>query len=99
MAIEPIVQLSRLERISGAGGAAQTQDATLFKSIFEQSIQNVIDSDSVVAADAQALVTGDTDDLHTLAIDQTKAQLSISLMVQMRNRFMDAYNELMRISL
>ncbi|MBE7008677.1 MAG: flagellar hook-basal body complex protein FliE, partial [Ruminococcaceae bacterium] len=34
-----------------------------------------------------------------LTIASTKAQLSVELMVQLRNKSMEAYNELMRINL
>ena len=103
MFIEP---MNVIDNISGAGGISSPgkTGATgaaegLFKGLFENAVNDVVTSDATVAADVQALTTGQTDDLHTLGIDMAKAQLSISLLVQMRNRFMDSYNELMRMNL
>ena len=105
MFIEPIVPIAPMQRIDGVSplskinGGNETKGISPFKDIFSSLIQDVVDTDKAVAADVQALATGQTDDLHTLGIDQTKAQLSIELMVQLRNRLMDSYNEIMRINL
>ena len=42
---------------------------------------------------------GQTDDAHTEPIAAAKAQLSVELLVQLRNRALEAYNEIMRINL
>ena len=45
------------------------------------------------------LATGQTDDAHTEPIAAAKAQLSVELLVQLRNKALEAYNEIMRINL
>jgi len=45
------------------------------------------------------MATGQLDNPALLTIASTKAQLSVDLLVQLRNKSMDAYNELMRTSL
>ena len=45
------------------------------------------------------LATGQIDDAHTVPIAAAEAQLSVDLLVQLRNKAVEAYNELMRISL
>jgi len=104
MFIEPLERLTRLQPLGSVPAPAQPalgggdSAAGLFRTIIEQSIGDVIATDNAVAVDVRALASGETDDLHTLGIDQAKAQLSLSLLVQMRNRFMESYNELMRIN-
>ncbi|WP_206459640.1 flagellar hook-basal body complex protein FliE [Anaerovorax sp. IOR16] len=73
--------------------------STPFKSIFENAVNNVKDSENQVAMDTEALALGNVDDLHTLGINSTKAYLSVRLLVEMRNKALDAYSELMRINL
>lgn len=70
-----------------------------FKSIFQDAIKNVAETDQKVNADVALLATGQTDDLHSLQIDITKAQISLQMMVQLRNKAMDAYSEVMRMNL
>ncbi len=45
------------------------------------------------------IATGQSDDLHTLMIDTAKADLALSTLVQVRNRALESYNEIMRMSL
>jgi flagellar hook-basal body complex protein FliE len=75
----------------------QNTDSSIFQDIFGQMIKDVVETDQVVAADVQALVTGQTDSLHQLQIDQVKAQLAIELLTQTRNRALEAYNQLMNM--
>lgn len=70
-----------------------------FKNIFEDAVKNVVQTEQNVNSDTALLATGQSDDLHNLQIDITKAQLSLQMMVQLRNRAMDAYSEIMRMNL
>lgn len=70
-----------------------------FKDMFQSAIQNVVQTGEKAAYNEYLLSTGQTQDLHTLTIDSTSAQLSLDLLIQLRNKAMDAYNELMRINL
>lgn len=45
------------------------------------------------------LATGQLDNPAELQIAASKYEMSVSLMVQLRNKGLEAYNELMRISL
>ncbi len=69
-----------------------------FKNVFESAIQDVIDTDRQVNIDAEMLATGQSDNLHQYNIDIAKAQLSVDLLVQLRNKALDAYSEIMRMS-
>ena len=43
--------------------------------------------------------TGQSQDTHSLSIASTKAQISVELMTTIRNRGLEAYNELLRTNL
>ena len=49
-----------------------------------------------VAADqgVQDLITGNTDNLHNVMIQTSEAQLSLELALQLRNKGLEAYNEI-----
>lgn len=70
-----------------------------FQNIFSNLIDNVVQAEEKKVETQYLLNTGQLDDAHTLMIDGTKAQLSVDLLVQLRNKAMDSYNELMRINL
>lgn len=70
-----------------------------FVDVFAKAVDDVRETDAKVVDDVYKLSTGQTDDTHTLSIDSTKAQMSLNLLIQLRNKTMDSYNELMRINL
>lgn len=68
-----------------------------FKSIFEDAFENYVEAENKVEEDIYKLSTGESDDLHNLMINTQQAQVSLDLMIQLRNKALDAYNEIMRM--
>ena len=67
--------------------------------IFGAAVQSVKETDAEKTQMEYLMATGQLDNPAALTIASTKAQLSVQLLVQLRNRALDAYNELMRISI
>lgn len=74
--------------------AQQVEDGQAFGGIFQTAMQQF--NQSQVAADeaVQALVMGEDVALHDVMIQTTEAQLSLELAVQVRNKCLEAYNDL-----
>ncbi len=70
-----------------------------FEDIFKSAVQNVVDTDKELVEGEYLLSTGQIDDAHTVPIAAAKAQLSLEMLIQLRNKALDSYNELMRINL
>lgn len=88
----------------GVGGIKNTssvieEGTSLFKDVFADAVQNVKDTQKNLEDKQYLLATGQIDDAHTIPIALSEAQLSVDLLVQLRNKAVEAYNELMRISL
>ena len=49
--------------------------------------------------DIYNLATGQSDDLHNLMINTKKAEMSLELFVQLRNKAVDAYKELINMGI
>lgn len=64
-----------------------------FSGILSTAISALDDKQAASNEAVQALVTGEADDLHTVMIKTTEAQLSLELAVQMRNKCLEAFNE------
>lgn len=78
---------------------AAPQKTNAFKDIFETAINEARTNEQDLAKVEYLLATGQIDDPHTVTIASTKAQSSIDLLVSLRNRALDAYNELMRMNI
>lgn len=71
------------------------QSDASFTDIFGDLLDNVEDTEAQATAANEALLTGDTDDLHSAMIASQKAEIAVSLAVQIRNKVISAYNEVM----
>lgn len=71
----------------------------MFTDIFQTAVRNVKTTDAQKNEAEYLLATGQLDNPAELTIASTKAQLSVDLLVQLRNKALDAYSELTRISL
>lgn len=99
MTITPIENTqSIVEQIKPAIGKPQTRSVS-FSDVFEKAIENVAETEAVAKHNQVLLATGQADDLHTIMIDASKAELALSMFVQIRNKALDAYNELMKMTL
>jgi flagellar hook-basal body complex protein FliE len=77
------------------GGTADTQKS--FADTLNEAINSVNslqqDSDKAI----QNLATGRTDDVASVMIATEKADIALKLMVQVRNKIIDAYQEVMKM--
>lgn len=65
-----------------------------FGSLFSGLIQNVKDTDAEFTQAQYLLATGQLDNPAQLGIAGYKAEMAVDLLIQLRNRALDAYNEL-----
>ena len=100
----PLGQISGIRPVDQIGGFRQDAVSTAgngmpFKEIFTTAISDLKETEVIANNDATLLALGDIDDLHTLGINATKAYLAERFVVELRNRAMEAYTELMRLNL
>lgn len=96
--IERLGAITPLEQPEQAAKLAAPASESLFSTIFQSAIQNVKDTNSDVEQTQYLLATGQLDNPSTALIAMTKYETSVSLLIQLRNRAMDAYSELTRLS-
>ncbi len=101
MFITPIVKIDSIEQ--AASKAAQPAVGSVltdnpFRSMFNDAINSVRETEGALNDEIYKVATGQTDDLHNAMIASTKANLSIELLVQIRNQALDAYKEIMNTS-
>jgi flagellar hook-basal body complex protein FliE len=70
-----------------------------FGSILAQSIQEVQSAGALARESADRFLSGEGEDLHTVAISAQKAELSMELFLQSRNKLIQAYQEVMRMQI
>ncbi len=61
--------------------------------------ENAAEAQAVKDRDMVNLMLGDTDSLEQMQVNITKAQITTELLVNVKNAAVDAYNEIMRMSI
>ena len=69
-----------------------------FADILNEALGTAAQADAADKESTVELLMGQTDDLSGLMLDMQKAELSLNLALQIRNKIVDAYNEIMRMS-
>lgn len=97
--ITPIKEWGQIRELPSqketAGGAAE---ASLFKDVLNNVVGQVYSTQQDVERKQYLLAAGMLDDAHTLPIAEAKAALSIEVMISLRNKAMESYNELMKMN-
>lgn len=75
--------------------AAQATGTGNFKSVLSDVITNVIETENQTKVDAYNLSIGNMDDMHTMMINTFKAEVALQTMIELRNKMLDAYKEIM----
>ena len=70
---------------------------TGFGEVLKDAISTVNELQKNSNQEIQKLMTGESQDLHTTVIAMQKADLSFQMMMQVRNKIMQAYQEIMRM--
>lgn len=65
-----------------------------FGSLFSELVQNVKETDAEYTQGQYLLATGQLDNPAQVVLAGEKASLAVDLLVQLRNRALDAYNEI-----
>ena len=101
MAINPLTSIitdSLTEKVTSASGAQGEADQG-FSQVLNDVIANAEETDAQTKVDAYNLSIGNMDDMHTMMINMAKADIALQTMVQLRNKALSAYTEVMSTSL
>ena len=103
--IENLVPIQNLTPLAASTPSKDVEESVLgevgesiFGSIFKNAIQNVKGTDAEFSQAQYLLSTGQLDNPATALIAYTKEEVAVNLLIQLRNRAMDAYSELTRMS-
>ena len=97
--IERLQSITRLNGVTPDTAVQNTSDAAgTFGSIFQSAIDYVKETDAAKNEAEYLLATGQLDNPAELTIAATKNQIAVELLVQLRNKALEAYNELKNIS-
>lgn len=83
--------------INALSSASATDSENSFAHILNDAIDQTNETQAANEESNALLLSGSEDSLHTAMIDAQKAELALQLTVQIRNKIIDSYNEIMRM--
>jgi flagellar hook-basal body complex protein FliE len=87
--------VSSAQNISKAEGNAQGESS--FSNIFSEALDFIDQTEAESQAANEAILTGESDDIHTALIASQKAEIAVSYAVEVRNKVVEAYNSIMNM--
>ena len=76
-----------------------TENSPQFSDVFREVFNDVQDTQQQTNIDAVKLMQGEIDDLHTIYNNMTKASIAVETFVAVKNAAVDAYNQVLQISM
>jgi len=99
MRIEPIVTIEPLKSLretQATADASASAAGKSFSKVLEQTVDQVNTLQTEADKLAQDFAAGKLEDLHTVMVAMSKASLALEFTIQVRNKVIEAYQELMR---
>jgi len=97
ISIGPINPNLQLPEVPGARKAEGSGSGEGFGQVLRDAINTTNDLQKQSNQEIEKLMTGETQDLHETMIAVQKADLSFQMMMQVRNKLLQAYQEIMRM--
>jgi flagellar hook-basal body complex protein FliE len=98
-AISGLPSLPSITSVGNAGGSAAPDAAESFGKLVSNGLDNLQETQANADKLATQAATGDLTDLHDYMIASTQASLTTELTVSVRNKAVDAFNEIMRMQI
>ena len=97
-----LLQMSQGNAMAMAAQSAQSASAAplaSFQEFFADAVKQTNDLQQNAGKAQQRLLVGDSDDLHGVMIAMEKAGLAFQLTMSVRNKVIEAYQEVMRMQI
>ncbi|MDR0446849.1 MAG: flagellar hook-basal body complex protein FliE [Oscillospiraceae bacterium] len=101
MALDPIsasiTSLLSPAPVSVKKPEADEAAAGIFSDMLKESFETARATDASDKISSIELLSGQTDDMSGLLLDAQKAEIALNLALQIRNKVLDAYNDIIRM--
>lgn len=94
----PLPSIKSIPSIQGFGENSEGTQKLNFADVLAQSLDQVNQIQNESNEMGKLFAAGKIDDLHTMMIEGEKADLALQFTLQIRNKILDAYNEIMRMN-
>ncbi len=94
--IAPINTVSPIAALARPAATAASQPG-VFQAMLSQSVQSVEQANANSRASVDRFLSGEGEELHHVAMAAQESEISFDLFMQVRNKVVSAYQEIMRM--
>jgi len=88
------------KNVAGISSSLRKQDQNLsFSDVLRQAISDLQQLQRTSTYNNYLLATGQVENLHKIMIDAEKADIALQFTLQVRNKLLEAYQEIMRMQI
>lgn len=95
--IATVSQLPRLQPLAAPQAQPEYQSGVPFAGVLTGVLNGNVEANKSADEAVRALATGEAQDLHTVSLAVAQADLSFRLILELRNRLADAFQEVTRM--
>ncbi len=95
----PISSITPIEMPQVAPAANTAGQPGEFQSALSSAINSIESLQNNAASSVQQFLTGENEELHTTILATQKAELAFEMGLQVRNKVVDAYQEIMKMQM
>lgn len=96
--ITPMTAWEKIGSSTQQNAVRSSDEVELFSDVFRNVVNQVYTTQADVENKQYLLATGQLDNVHTLPIAEMKASISLDILISLRNKALETYNELMKIN-
>jgi flagellar hook-basal body complex protein FliE len=98
--VPPVSAVSAVQGIVAPGAAATgASGGSGFQDVFEKAVAGVENLRQTADQQVESFLTGEGGELHSMVVATQKADLAFELFLQVRNKVVSAYQEIMRMQI
>lgn len=95
----PISSISSIPNLSAIQPSGETSQPGAFQNVLNSAIQTIESANKDASVSVQKFLNGENEELHTAALAVQKANLTFDLGLQVRNKVVDAYQQIMQMQM
>lgn len=95
--IQPLNPIGLANGIQSSANVGQADSSPSFVNYLESAMQSVADMQTQANRSIELAGAGQGPDVHTIMIQSEQAKLALDLTLQIRNKAIEAYQEIMRM--
>ena len=96
---DPISSISAISGLPQLPAIGQSSQPGAFQNVLNGAIQSIESTQSAAGDAMQKFLTGENEEVHSMAIAMQKADITFNLGLQVRNKIVDAYQQVMQMQL